>query len=251
MTSVWQHGRLLVDLTYTPDGQQLMVAAVFNGIIWLDGQSYRELSTFPNTPRPINQVAVSQDGTKAAVAWSNGDVTLYPLTSAGLGPPMQRWVSGQPFHGAFALTFAAADSMLIWAIEGELVRVDLAAMTVLPALNNHRGRVAALASSPTTPHWALAAEDTVWLYHDDTPPIPLTGHTQAATSIRFSPDGQLLATGDSRGTVWLWRVSDGRLLKTLTGHQQIITELTFSPDGAWLLSGSQDRTVRFWGVHSR
>ncbi|MCL4871419.1 MAG: PD40 domain-containing protein [Anaerolineae bacterium] len=194
---------------------------------------------------------MSQDGTKAAVAWSNGDVTLYPLTSAGLGPPMQRWVSGQPFHGAFALTFAAADSMLIWAIKDELVRIDLATMTVLPALNNHRGRVAALASSPTTPHWALAAEDTVWLYHDDTPPIPLTGHTQAATSIRFSPDGQLLATGDSRGTVWLWRVSDGRLLKTLTGHQQIITELTFSPDGAWLLSGSQDRTVRFWGVHSR
>ncbi|MCL4871418.1 MAG: hypothetical protein KJ063_20860 [Anaerolineae bacterium] len=56
MTSVWQHGRLLVDLTYTPDGQQLMVAAVFNGIIWLDGQSYRELSTFPNTPAPLTRL---------------------------------------------------------------------------------------------------------------------------------------------------------------------------------------------------
>jgi len=68
----------------------------------------------------------------------------------------------------------------------------------------------------------------------------------AITSIAFSANGQMLAGGLADGTIKLWSVSDGRLLKTLTGHTATVNSLAFSPDGRALASASDDKTVRVW-----
>jgi len=44
----------------------------------------------------------------------------------------------------------------------------------------------------------------------------------------------------------LWRVSDGRLLRTLEGHTDWVNSVTFSPDGQTLASGSRDSPIRLW-----
>ena len=67
------------------------------------------------------------------------------------------------------------------------------------------------------------------------------------SSVAFSPDGQILASGSSDYTVCLWRVSDGALLRTLEGHADRVSSVAFSPDGQMLASGSVD-TVRLWRV---
>ena len=41
----------------------------------------------------------------------------------------------------------------------------------------------------------------------------LTGHTDNAWGVAFSPDGYLIATASNDGIVGIWRVSDGKLLK--------------------------------------
>jgi WD40 repeat protein len=48
--------------------------------------------------------------------------------------------------------------------------------------------------------------------------------------------------------VRLWRVADGRLLRTLEGHTGSVQSVAFSPDGQTLASGSWDNTVRLWRV---
>ncbi|WP_242060045.1 NB-ARC domain-containing protein [Oscillatoria sp. FACHB-1407] len=70
------------------------------------------------------------------------------------------------------------------------------------------------------------------------------------SAVAFSPDGQLVATGDLRGEVRLWRSTDGKNLLTLKGHSSWVWSLAFSPDGATLASGSDDRTVKLWDLQT-
>lgn len=65
-------------------------------------------------------------------------------------------------------------------------------------------------------------------------------------SVAFSPDGTLLATGDTNGEIRLWQVADEQLLRTCKGHTNWVRAVAFSPDGRILASGSTDQTVRLW-----
>ena len=76
----------------------------------------------------------------------------------------------------------------------------------------------------------------------------LTGHTNWVTSVVFSPDGRLLASGGWDRAIKLWRVSDGSLVRTLTGYTGFVNSVVFSPDGRLLASGDGDGTIRLWRV---
>jgi WD40 repeat protein len=74
------------------------------------------------------------------------------------------------------------------------------------------------------------------------------------SSVAFSPNGELLATGGFDGKTHLWQVAHGRLLLTLTGHISPVRSVAFSPDdpfspdGQTLAIGSDDGTVKLWDV---
>ncbi|PMB47141.1 hypothetical protein CEN41_04070 [Fischerella thermalis CCMEE 5330] len=67
-------------------------------------------------------------------------------------------------------------------------------------------------------------------------------------SVAFSPDGKLLAAGDSNGEIHFWQVADGKQLLILRGHANWVVSLAFSPDSRTLASGSSDCTVKLWDV---
>ncbi|MCL1468869.1 WD40 repeat domain-containing protein [Argonema galeatum] len=77
-------------------------------------------------------------------------------------------------------------------------------------------------------------------------------------SIVFIPRRNILASGgyddistDGReGTIKLWNLDNGQLLRTLTGHTDEVRAIASSPDGNILASGSHDNTIKLWNPNN-
>jgi WD40 repeat protein len=80
-----------------------------------------------------------------------------------------------------------------------------------------------------------------------------TATTGELTTIAFSPDGRLLATGAGfeETPIRLWDVATGREVGRLEGHTGFVSHLAFSRDGRTLFSASGDQTLRAWDVAAR
>ncbi|MEM7773385.1 MAG: NB-ARC domain-containing protein, partial [Cyanobacteria bacterium P01_A01_bin.37] len=73
-------------------------------------------------------------------------------------------------------------------------------------------------------------------------------HFSAISAVEFSPDGRLLAVGDSQGQIHLWRTSDLQPCLTLEGHVGWVQALCFSTDGTYLISAGDDHVTNIWKI---
>ncbi|XP_050427998.1 chromatin assembly factor 1 subunit B [Adelges cooleyi] len=99
----------------------------------------------------------------------------------------------------------------------------------------------------------------------------LTKHQKAVNAVRFSPDGQWLATGDDESVIVLWKFkpencpdhrpdlledSESKDLEKwvchsiLRGHLEDVYDLSWSPDSKRLISGGVDNKAIIWDVDS-
>jgi len=69
------------------------------------------------------------------------------------------------------------------------------------------------------------------------------------TTLEWSSDGKLLATGSYDGVARVWSLN-GLLVHTLKGHKGPIFSLKWNKTGNYLLSGSYDKTTIVWDVSS-
>ena len=73
------------------------------------------------------------------------------------------------------------------------------------------------------------------------------------SSVAFSPDGRLIASGgggltyqQNDNSVRVWNSKTGEALAVAVGHEAAVTKLAFSPDSQRIVSSSLDGTVRVW-----
>ncbi|XP_078088892.1 chromatin assembly factor 1 subunit B isoform X2 [Mustelus asterias] len=99
----------------------------------------------------------------------------------------------------------------------------------------------------------------------------LIRHTKAVNVVRFSPNGEILASGGDDALILLWKLNDNKdvkeieqnlfeedtqlnkenwtVLKTLRGHIEDVYDICWTTDGNHMVSGSVDNTAIMWDVN--
>ncbi|XP_068428048.1 chromatin assembly factor 1 subunit B isoform X2 [Clinocottus analis] len=99
----------------------------------------------------------------------------------------------------------------------------------------------------------------------------LARHTKAVNVVRFSPNGELLASGGDDAAILLWKLNDSKepepapmfqeeedaqlnkeswsVVKTLRGHIEDVYDICWTRDGNFMVSGSVDNTAIMWDIN--
>ncbi len=72
-----------------------------------------------------------------------------------------------------------------------------------------------------------------------------------AGTLRWSPDGTLLALGASNGAVLCWNMAQQTPVWRVAPPDQKVTSLAWSPDGSLLVVAFRDNRIVGWNVHTR
>ncbi|XP_005526622.1 PREDICTED: chromatin assembly factor 1 subunit B [Pseudopodoces humilis] len=98
----------------------------------------------------------------------------------------------------------------------------------------------------------------------------LARHTKAVNVVRFSPSGEILASGGDDAVILLWKLNDSKeleplvfqdedeaqlnkenwaVVKTLRGHLEDVYDICWTSDGNYMASASVDNTAIMWDVN--
>uniref|UniRef100_A0A182WJ33 CAF1B/HIR1 beta-propeller domain-containing protein n=1 Tax=Anopheles minimus TaxID=112268 RepID=A0A182WJ33_9DIPT len=147
-------------------------------------------------------------------------------------------------------------------------RDPVLSVDIQPRGTNDRDHQYRLASGGTDSHvliWYMIQNPTCGTINLELA-ADLTRHQRAVNAVRWSPSGELLASGDDESVIFIWKQKGETetlnildttndqdketwlTLKILRGHMEDVYDLSWSANSQFLISGSVDNTAIVWDV---
>ena len=76
----------------------------------------------------------------------------------------------------------------------------------------------------------------------------LYGHADGVNCVKFSPGGDLIASGGSDGTIHIWDAITGKKLHEFSEHKKAITDIHFDAEGNTIVAGSTNGWIYAWDI---
>ena len=256
--TILEYGRAVYSLTYSPVDSSLIAAsgranAREDNLIKIWNLQTNEVKSFRGHKDVINAVAFSPSGKLLASGSNDGTFRLWEVSQRRKNAVVkQHLINGLPM-AVKAVVFSPDERRL--ATAGEHVKVwSVRTMKEIVTLR-HSKPIWALAFSSDGRYLAVGEGDSsgpgrvkVWDFPRRKVVASLDTDPTYATTVVFSPDNRILASGGRQGQIKLWRVSDWQLRGKLQRTAPIYS-LDFTPDGKTLAVGSS-RALSLWSAEN-
>lgn len=239
------HNGWILDVDFSPDNQSIVSASADRTLrTWQTQNSVAQTLAEHDPTQWLRAVRFSPDGEIIATASNDSTIKLWNQ-------------DGQFLHslddhtgGVFSLDFSPDGKILASAGLDSAVKLWNRNGELLTTLEK---RSVAVKFSPDGQMLAAAGEDrtvNLWTIKGDLI-ASLDGHLSLIIAMAFSPDGELLMTGEFTNdpnqpvVAKLWR-TDGTLVATLNGHSGLLYGVQFTPDGKTAITGGWQGKIQTW-----
>jgi len=202
------HSDMVTAVDFSPDGAKLVTGSKDNSLcLWeVRKGSASLLRMLQGHTGSVYAVVFSSDGALIASGSSDKTVRLWSIDTQE-----ESFVLGRITGTILCVAFSPDDTILATGSWGGSIRLwDVAQRKSQRILEGHNDRVYSLAFSSQTGIFASGSKDTsvrLWTHPEGEQAFStLRAHTGWVRSVDFSPDGLLLATGGTDGTIYLWRI---------------------------------------------
>jgi WD40 repeat protein len=201
---------------------------------------------------PILNFAVATRSNRLAIGGWDGTIYLKDLETG------RDWPLRDSNRRSRALAFTPDESKFFSSGEDRLLRVrDGMTLDWQSSSKKQRTEIQTMAISPdqevlVTSAGAIknVAELKVWHLPGLEDYGILSGHTQAVTQIRFTPDSQWMFTVSRDGELRRWNRATWANTHIVPAHPGGILALAISPDGRQIATGGNDRMIRLWDTEN-
>jgi WD40 repeat protein len=240
----------------SPDGRLLAAASrdMIEDIHLYDGNTAQLLRILEGHTQPIYAMAFSPDGAMLAswaIAFGGGSDLTLRMWDVNSGALRMTW---EDIGDASQLLFSPDGTVLAVLDSNKVSLWDVDSGQLVNQLEEEDLRLLRMAFAPQGIIVAAIEDDTVYVMDGISGDLisMLEEHEDRVSRVDVSPDGSQLVSATSDGTLRLWDVSSGQLLRKLHGivGGLSLMGVEFSSDGAWIGARYLGGTTYIWNTNT-